>query len=261
MKRALFFVLLLLQGHILMSQNLALNPGFEAWSKLNKPFGWTHVENCLKDSLNVNSGSYSCKHTGGTTSTSDLGQTISVSPGKDYTLSLFFRTVIISTGNGARIWCYWKDASGNSISDPASDEILRPSKYLKNSSWELFAITAKAPENAASFYLEVRTYPNSITFWDDIVFEETVATMIDEKRLPEVRIFPNPATNQLTIRDPLNLQHIDIICLAGIIVWSEEFNGETEVTISVADLPDGIYHVRIRTSAGFYTRKIIKKAC
>ena len=91
MKRVVFFVLLLAMELVIYSQNLVINPGFETWVKIDKPGSWTHAENCLKDSSTLITGNYSCLHSGGATSTSDLGQTISVSPGMDYILSFIIK--------------------------------------------------------------------------------------------------------------------------------------------------------------------------
>jgi hypothetical protein len=38
-------------GTLSLAQNLIINPGLESWGKVNKPAGWTHIENCLKDLL------------------------------------------------------------------------------------------------------------------------------------------------------------------------------------------------------------------
>jgi hypothetical protein len=180
MKRAVIFVLLLSMELIVHSQNLVANPGFEKWQTITRPEGWSVTQNCQKDSVSFQSGIYSCLHFGGTTSAKYLGQTIPVIPRKQYRLSLLYKTAVTGTGNGCRIWCYWKDEAGNSITDASTDDILRPSKYLKSDTWQPFSTEViAAPSNAASFYLEVRTYQNSITNWDDFVFEEyiTAGTM------------------------------------------------------------------------------------
>jgi hypothetical protein len=260
MKRITLFVLPLFMGLNLYSQNLVVNPGFESWEKITKPAGWVHVESCLKDSAFVVSGKYSCQHSGGATSTNDLGQTIPVSPGTEYTLSLYFRTVLTSSGNGARIWCYWKNSGGTSITDPSTDAILRPSKYMKSDSWQQFSIKATAPASAVEFYLEVRTYPNSITYLDDIVFEESITTDNPEEKIRTLIIYPNPAHENLVINNIPHLQHIDILDLKGTIVMTSGFRGETTATIPLAGLHDGLYIIRIVTCDRVFVRKFILKA-
>ena len=106
MKRTTFFVLLLSVELTLISQNLVVNPGFETWEKTIKPSGWTTTQNCLKDSVYIKTGSYSCRHSGGTSTAKYLGQTVGVVPGKQYNLSFYYKTEITGTGNGCRIWCY-----------------------------------------------------------------------------------------------------------------------------------------------------------
>jgi hypothetical protein len=258
MKRITLFVLLLFMELNSLPQNLVVNPGFEIWENTIRPSGWTTVQNCLKDSVCFRTGNYSCQHSGGTSTTKYLGQTLSVVSGKQYNFSFFYKTENTGTGNGCRIWCYWKDSGGNNIPDPTTDDILRPSKYMKSDSWQPFSIITTAPPLAVAFYLEVRAYSNSIVFWDDFVFEENVATYNPEEKLSEIMIYPNPAHDYLIISYTGKLQHINIKSLAGIDVWESDFSGEKTVTIPVSGLPDGIYMISIQTSSKTITRKLIK---
>jgi hypothetical protein len=257
MKRVFLLVLLITIVIKAYPQNLVVNPGFESWSQSTKPSGWTTTQNCLKDSSFIRSGSYSCRHTGGT-STKYLGQSINVIPGKQYSLSFYFKTDITGTGNGCRLWCYWKDSGGNNINDPGSDDIIRPSAYLKNENWQCFAINIIAPTAASAFYLEVRTYPNSVTYWDDIVFAESIATNTSRKIESEINIYPNPAHKYLLISNLHNIQRIDIQGITGSIIWSEKFSGESEIAIPLTEFKNGIYLVRIYTHEGQMIRKFIK---
>jgi len=258
MKRAISFVLLIAMNVVSLCQNLVVNPGFEEWSKITRPAGWSHVENCLKDSVSVISGSYSCMHIGGASTTSDLGQTISVIPGKKYNLSLFNKTIITSTGKGSRIWCYWKDAENKSIYDTTTDDILRPSQYFKNDTWQEFSISVVAPPEATAFYLEVRTNTNSMAWWDDITFEEMITTSYDDRHESHLNIYPNPVKDYLIIDNAHNLKHIDIIKLTGAKIWQSDFSGEQTIRITVSGFPDGIYILRIITLNKMITRKFLK---
>ena len=80
-------------------------------------------------------------------------------PGKSYSFSFFYKTVTTGTGNGCRLWCYWKDNGGNNFTDPATDAILRPSKYLKSDTWQQLSINITAPAEAAAFYLRSENIP------------------------------------------------------------------------------------------------------
>jgi hypothetical protein len=258
MKRTTFFVLLLALELSLPGQNLVQNPGFDSWLSVAKPAGWVHIENCTKDSADFMSASFSCRHTGGKTTVSDLGQTINVSAGKTYMLSFHYRTAANSTGNGARIWCYWKDISGTNLSDPQSDAVLRPSAYLKSQAWKQFSITVVAPANATAFYLEVRTYSNCTTNWDDFEFKETTGTSIKEDCLAEWKIFPNPASDFITINCIDGYDLVEIYGINGMRIRTWQISGQSVSRLSVSDLPGGIYYITIRSSGKFTSKLFIK---
>jgi hypothetical protein len=258
MKRVTFFVLLIGLELVSVSQNLVVNPGLETWAKTNEPTGWSTARNCLKDSVSINSGTYSCKQTGTSSTTKYLGQTIAVTPGKHYSLSFFYRTEVVGSEHGSRIWCSWADTEGNTVSDPASEDILRPSSYLKSSTWQPFAIEIIAPPAAASFCLEIRTYQNSIAFLDDFVFEESISTYSIEEKNQDIKTYPNPASDYLIISNVLNLKSVTLQSLSGTILWSSSFRGEETVFIPLTAFSDGAYIVRISTSGNIITRKIIK---
>jgi hypothetical protein len=257
MKRVIFFVLLTAVSLLSFSQNFILNPGFETWEKLNKPAGWTTAQNCVKDSVSIKSGSYSCRHEGGT---KYLGQTLTIIPGKPYRLSFFFKTSITGSGNGCRIWCYWKDSGGNNLTDLATNDILRPSKYLKSDSWQQFSVDFASPEGSAFFYLEIRTYANSVTWIDDFVFEENISTYSPEEKNSDIAIYPNPAKDYLTISSVAGLKHIYIQSLTGTILLSSDFHGEQTINIPVSGFPNGIYIISIRTTDKLVTRKFVKRS-
>jgi hypothetical protein len=259
MKRATFFVLLLLSEHILMSQNLVVNPGFESWESETQPSGWSVAMNCIRNSSIINSGLYACQHSGGVTTRSDLGQTFNVTPGKSYTFSYYNKT-LANTGSGSRIWCDWIGSDGKSIDDPVSKALIQPSKFLKNEAWQQFTINITAPVNAAGFHLEVRTYVNSIAYWDDFVFQETITTEIAYNDENRINIYPNPCSNCLNIRYLHNCQFIDLQNITGISVWSDQYNGEEEVRIPVSQLPDGLYIIRIRCNGRTFIKKFVKRS-
>jgi Secretion system C-terminal sorting domain len=257
MKRAIIFVLLLSMEHYSFSQNLVVNPGFENWGKVTKPTGWNTAVNCQKDSLNIISGNYSCRHSSDISETKNLGQLISVDPGTQYKLSFFYKTEIINNEHGCRIWCAWMDALGTDITDESAKLILQPSSYMKSDNWQEFSIEISSPPNASFFHLEVRTYQSSIAYFDDFVFQKNVTTGLPEEKSPELKIYPNPVHNLLNISNINNMQHIDIQNLSGITLRSFNFPGEKSASIPLSGLTNGLYILRIKTSGKIITRKFI----
>lgn len=263
MKRAIFFVLLLALEHVLLSQNLVVNPGFDTWTKINKPFGWTTAESCLKDSSNIRSVKYSCRHEGGTgtsNNTRSLAQKIPVVPDKIYRFSFFYKTITTETAHGCRVWSNWMDANSVDLVDPVTKPILQSTtNYLKSDEWKLFTVDITSPAGAYYFNLEVRTYLNSITYFDDFLFTENLATYEPEEKLPEITIYPNPASEFLTINNTQAVQHIDILSLTGSTLWSSDCSGEESVTINISSFPSSIYIINIRTMEKNIIKKFIRK--
>lgn len=258
MKTCFIGIPLIWLAAIINGQNLAVNPGMEVWEKVTRPAGWTHVEKCTKDSTEVHSGRYSCLHTGGTT-TSDLGQNISVASGKDYTLSFYYMTGALTAGKGSRIWCYWKDLNGVNLTDPATDELMRPSTYLKAAVWEKFTLTVKAPENAAVFYLEVRTNTSSSMYWDDFEFSETTTVNIGNTENSEPYLFPVPARNFITVRNINEAESIEIIDPRGFRLVYAEVRGMEDITLPVEEFEAGMYFLIIRSKSRYKVLRFIRE--
>lgn len=248
MKRVIFFVLFAVSTIQLCSQNLLINPGFETWQKINKPAGWTTALGALKDSAIILSGNYSCRQTA-TTDSRELGQVIPVTGGSLYRISFWYRNEPAGAGNGCRIWSNWKDVNDSPITDGTSLPLLH-SGYLKSETWKQYTADVSAPANAAYFNLIIRTLPNSVTYWDDIVFEESVPTNRNEVSIDDIRIYPNPASNYLIISNIQNIQSIEIQTITGIKLWSSGINSEESIMIPLHGFKDGIYIVCMYGSGG-----------
>jgi len=172
MKKTLLFKFLALSLFMLFSmgvlnaQNLLLNGNMESWDDTTNPTSWTKAENIAQESTIVHSGTYSAKHTGD--GTKDLSQTVAVTPGKDYEISIWYY-IIESDGDDARIYSYWKDSEGTTLDDNAV-ELRGPDNgyFTSLASWQNYTVTLTAPAGAASLYFEVRTYTGAVAYWDDM---------------------------------------------------------------------------------------------
>jgi hypothetical protein len=72
-------------------------------------------------------------------------------------------------------------------------------------------------------------------------------------------IFPNPATDVVTVCNANAISGISVYSVTGAIVLSKAISGQNSVTLNVATLPAGTYIVRVATSAGITTQRFIKK--
>ena len=78
---------------------------------------------------------------------------------------------------------------------------------------------------------------------------------INENTTQNIRIYPNPATSQLTLNTTEQIQRISILNITGKTVKTIVSNNST---IDVSDLTKGIYFLQIQTGNGIANSKFIK---
>lgn len=170
MKKLYFLLLTLLTVSFSLGQELMLNGGFENWDNPTTPTSYDKAESTAQESTEFHSGTYSAKHTGGT---SDIAQIISgISPGTSYTISLWYKVDAgFGDGTDARIWSYWRNGTTN-LTDNAN-ELRGPNNAYFDANgnvWTEYSVTLTAPATADTFYFEVRTYGTAVVYWDDFSF-------------------------------------------------------------------------------------------
>jgi hypothetical protein len=70
-----------------------------------------------------------------------------------------------------------------------------------------------------------------------------------------INIYPNPAYNTITITAGTQIKSVAVINLLGQTVYSQTYNSE-QVQVSVANLPAGVYFVKVNEG---YVQKIVKE--
>jgi hypothetical protein len=156
--------------------NLVVNPSLENWTD-GTPDSWTVSVNgtMAQDSTTVYDGSSSAKFVA--TGTSSLGQMITLTEGKTYTLSFAY---YIEAGDGydARIWSnfmtsdssqYWSMTLADSLTmkGPGGNTTTA---YLSAKEtmgvWKTYSISFTVPSNYPILSLQVRTYNKATVYWD-----------------------------------------------------------------------------------------------
>ena len=101
-------------------------------------------------------------------------------------------------------------------------------------------------------------------YWKDelvLVVEEPTDEVFEITRMGEVRIYPNPTTDQLTIdfaEAPLPGTRISILDITGKELYTEIHNtGSSSHTLDLSSLREGIYFVRIGNEQNSITEKLI----
>lgn len=89
----------------------------------------------------------------------------------------------------------------------------------------------------------------------------TVVLSTENNTLNSFAIFPNPASNQITIAFPANVPsgEIQIISLSGQIIQEKSINATTGLTLDISTLKSGIYFISIVSKEGKQVQKFIKK--
>jgi hypothetical protein len=73
------------------------------------------------------------------------------------------------------------------------------------------------------------------------------------------RIFPNPASDAVTIENASAILGIKAYSVTGALVLSKPVSNQSSVTLNVASLPAGTYIVRVATSAGITVQRFVKR--
>ncbi len=81
---------------------------------------------------------------------------------------------------------------------------------------------------------------------------------IEQLNPNQIKIYPNPTINNITLTGKENIESIEIIDIAGRLIRVVSINN-FEKTISVADLPAGFYGLKIKTDTGIYGSSFIKQ--
>jgi hypothetical protein len=85
-------------------------------------------------------------------------------------------------------------------------------------------------------------------------FTDVSSAEIEEIKIAEVSIHPNPVKNHLTVESNVLIEKIQILDFAGKIIKVEYTN-----EFSVEDLSQGLYFINLHTSKGLVNRKFVKE--
>jgi len=73
-------------------------------------------------------------------------------------------------------------------------------------------------------------------------------------------VYPNPATNKISIENHSNLQGETNICIFnmnGALLQQEKFQSQNLIEMDVSTIAKGIYLIKIQTKAGVETKKLV----
>ncbi|MBN2765805.1 MAG: carbohydrate binding domain-containing protein [Paludibacteraceae bacterium] len=235
--------------------NLLVNPGFETWTN-NVPDGWTiqapDKGTVTGDATILNEGTKSLKIV--TTGTFPMWQSVPVTAGKTYTLSMSYY-IVSGDGSDARIWSNFKNGTAFLTADELGTELNSQLKGPDNlyfaderGSWKTYSLEFVAPSMATDFNFEFRTYTAATVYWDNMFFGEktTGLNSAEADKFKAIVI-----GNELHIKNVANGAMVEIFSALGSKVQTSVLeNGK----VSVDDLSKGMYIVRVGKSTQKFMR-------
>jgi hypothetical protein len=129
------------------------------------------------------------------------------------------------------------------------------------------AVTGLTPGN--TYYLQVWLEADAMGRFDGtpenmsggfiLDVQDTTTLSIDDVvgEASQIRMFPNPANDILTISAPKNLEQISVFDMSGKRILSDATVRNTSETLDVAQLSSGMYMVQIKTTSKTTLKKLI----
>jgi hypothetical protein len=148
-------------------QQMMLNGGLENWTTDTNPTNWTTAQNITKELTEKHGGSFSAKQTkddsgGYKKFIQNIPSTI---VGESYTVSFWYK-IAPDAGSVVIMQSNFKDNTG-ALLDGTTDDITLP---VNGNVWTKYEETVTAPATSVKFWFELRTYRNTIVYFDDLSF-------------------------------------------------------------------------------------------
>lgn len=132
--------------------------------------------------------------------------------------------------------------NGNTYTEDIDAEITEDD-FDESELWGVYAIPFNA-NNEEGPRVAIRFTPEGVLSLADV-------------ELSSVSLYPNPASSELTVSATSSINRIEIANLLGQKVYENATLGSNQATINVSALQHGAYFVRVFTSEGTMTRKLI----
>lgn len=245
-------------GTTAFSQELLVNPGFEAglapWAK--GPTA-SYTEPALVS--DAHSGTQSASYSGAT-ATTGFYQTVPVTEGKTYVISFWYKSAGDNTDT--RLWSVYKtSATGTAVyttADATTDAFRTNNGYLPSAaSWTKY--TAEMPAGATATVLEVavRAYNGAtVAQFDDFsAMDKANMAVTDVKSFDKAVKMNTIVGNELRVMLPERAT-VNIYSAEGRLVSSNRVsNGEA---INTSSMTKGTYIVTVDNGSAKVSRKVVK---
>jgi len=119
--------------------------------------------------------------------------------------------------------------------------------------------TGIAPFTASENEIVSFTPPDSNTDWVLLIRkEETPIANVSTPNKADLMIYPNPCTDQLEITYDIKMKRVQIFDVSGVSVFEKKNVNQSNLQISLNDIPAGLYVLSVATENSTIVKNIIK---
>ncbi|MEQ8705765.1 MAG: T9SS type A sorting domain-containing protein [Phaeodactylibacter sp.] len=133
----------------------------------------------------------------------------------------------------------------------------------KVNEWEQLTFDFSTVDHENMTYDQIVIFPDfssresdNIIYFDGIYGEAAMPSSTKDLEKIEVRLFPNPATDAITIQSASVIRSYEVYSVTGEVVAAKK--SIENPTINISDLPKGIYLLRAFSDEGTVMKKFIK---
>lgn len=144
----------------------------------------------------------------------------------------------------------FKVLTSTTDNQPSSFTAITTGSYVTvDTAWTQFTYTIPA----SAKYVAIQCVSNDafIFLVDDVQYTGTVAV---EETVVETSVFPNPASDFVTLSTIENINKIEVFNLVGQLVYTSTPDNN-KVMVNVNNFPNGVYVARIHTATGVSNQK------
>lgn len=102
------------------------------------------------------------------------------------------------------------------------------------------------------------TLGGATNIYNENIEEGCGITDVEESRLTDVHVFPNPFQDELTIELTQDVKHVQVIDGNGRVHYQTGYKSKGILKINAMQFPAGVYYVRLQSENGTGIHKVVK---
>ncbi len=142
----------------------------------------------------------------------------------------------------------------------SSQMLENPHTILKKSDYNY--VIAASTKGSPSFDVQCGSFDDYNAWIFEIALPDTVGVLTPSASANEIKVYPNPATNEVWLQLPANMQQaimqVELISPTGRLIYTSKAEGEFH-KIELKHLPPGLYLIRLWDGVRWLVEKVVKE--